>query len=300
MDTLIITTDNTNHSFLLFNLKSNSLTKIKKEKQLNDSRAIGSGRNTFRPFGITQNKNDLFIASHGIVGSFQQKNAWNTERLVFDKIILRDHYINTHQILYDSGHLYLTGSSVDCIVKFNLNSKEKKYFDTKNLKLIEPPENPKDVYEADITHVNSLYVYGSSLFFVNHYRGDKSQIVEINKEDFTVKNTFENIGIDCHNLIIKDNFIYFLSTGECALKQINLKNKEQKIIHMFSSWFFMRGLCRIDDNLFIAASNMNVKNRSLQSTSLFQYNLTTKFIQETLIPFEGAILDIQVLNETTV
>ena len=98
-------------------------------------------------------------------------------------------------------------------------------------------------------------------------------------------------------MVLKENVIYFLSTGECVLKKLDLINKNISIVHDFKKGVFLRGLCMIKDVLFIGASFTTTSKYNLQSSCIFKYNLKNTTLTQMFMAFEGAILDMQVLNE---
>ena len=255
-----------------------------RDEKLVDKSVEDMGKDIFRPFGIAQDTNRIFIASHGKI----------IEALTSQEI-LSDWFPNTHQILYDEGYLYLTGTSVNCIAKFNLKTKEINYFDTLDLVRTKRPDNPLDYTpKYDKTHTNSLLVNGSSLWFLNHNRGQPSQIVELNKNDFKVLNTYESVGFDAHNLVFHNNYIYYLSTAERTLKSLNLVTREIKILQFFDGLFFLRGLCIKENILYIGATNTGeTKDRTKQECYIYTYHTITTEVIKIKMPFVGAILDLQ-------
>ena len=290
MDSLILTVDQSDHTFFIIDLKKDIVSyKAPKEEKLSDIRAQNKGRNIFRPFGIAQNNEKLFIASHGKVVSFKKDFSFNEE-------IISNYYPNTHQILFDNNWLYLTGTSVNCISKHNLKTQEKLFFCTEKLKIINPPSLPPDVYQHDTRHPNSLLINNFSLWFVNHNRGKPSQIIELDKNNFNIKNIYENMGIDVHNLVLKNNAIYFLSTAEYTLKKLDLITRTVSVLHCFNNSIFLRGLCMINDTLFIGGSFTTVKDYSLQTPCIFKYDFKNTTITQLFLSFRGAILDMQVLR----
>ena len=290
---LIITTEHPEFSFCNVNITELGQLLVSfryRDEKLVDKSVEGMGKDSFRPFGITQDTNRIFIASHGKIVSFKK-----TKVLHLSKEILSDWFPNTHQILYDEGHLYLTGTSVNCIAKFNLETKEIDYFDTLNLVKTKRPNDPLDFTpKYDITHTNSLLINGSSLWFLNHNRRmSPSKIVEIDKNDFTPLNVYED-GFDAHNLVFHNNFIYYLSTAEKLLKSLNLVTREIKTLQYFDGSFFLRGLCMKENILYIGVTYTGeTKDRTKQLCYIYTYDLITTGITKIKMPFVGSILDLQ-------
>ena len=296
---LIITTEHPEFSFCSVNITELGQLLVSfryRDEKLVDESASGMGRDVFRPFGIAQDTNRIFIASHGKIVSFKKTKVLHLSEINghLSKQILSDWFPNTHQILYDEGHLYLTGTSVNCIAKFNLETKEINYFDTFDLVKINRPNDPVDVHQHDITHTNSLLINGSSLWFLNHNRGQPSKIIELNKNNFEILNIYGDVGFDAHNLVLHNNFIYYLSTYERFLKSINLVTREIKILQSFDDSFFLRGLCMKENILYIGATYIEeTKDRTRQDCYVYTYDLNTMGTTKIKMPFVGSILDLQ-------
>tara|TARA_B100000686_G_scaffold37845_1_gene39290 strand:- start:6137 stop:7030 length:894 start_codon:yes stop_codon:yes gene_type:complete len=295
---LIATIETEEYSFLTLNLTPQQLQLVNhrpREENLIDKRIEGMERDVFRPFGIAQS-DLIYIASQGKIVSFGKG-----KRFPVEEEILSDWFFNTHQILYDEGNLYLTGTSVNCIAKFNLETKEIDYFDTVDLVKTKRPDNDLGTVitgKYDITHTNSLLINGNSFWFLNHNRRQSpSTIVELNKNNFEVLNVYEDIGFDAHNLVFHNNFLYYLSTAEGYLKSIHIKTREIQIfpIAKFEKLFF-RGLCMKDNILYIGATDISERNRKKQECYIYTYHTITTEVTKLKMPFVGAILDLQELT----
>ena len=264
-------------------------------ESLIDKRIEGMERDVFRPFGIAQS-DLIYIASQGKIVSFGKG-----KRFPVEEEILSDWFFNTHQILYDEGHLYLTGTSVNCIAKLNLETKEIDYFDTVDLVKTKRPDIALGATVSgkyDITHTNSLLINGNSLWFLNHNRRQSpSTIVELNKNNFEILNVYEDVGLDAHNLVFHNNFLYYLSTAEGYLKSIDLRTRETQTfpIAKFEKLFF-RGLCVKDNILYIGATDTTEKNRKKQECYIYTYDIITANVTKIKMPFLGSILDLQELT----
>ena len=290
---LIATIETEEYSFLTLNLTTQGLQLVNhrpREEKLIDKRIEGMGRDVFRPFGIAQS-DVIYIASQGKIVSFGKG-----KRFPVEEEVLSDWFFNTHQILYDEGYLYLTGTSVNCIAKFNLETKEIDYFDTLELLKTKRPDKPLDFTpKYDKTHTNSLLINGNSLWFLNHNRRlSPSTIVELDKKNFKVLNIYDDVGFDAHNLVFHNNFLYYLSTAEGYLKSIHIKTKEIQTfqISKFEKIFF-RGLCIKDNILYIGATDTMERNRNKQECYIYTYDIITSNITKIKMPFLGSILDLQ-------
>tara|TARA_B100000427_G_scaffold189976_1_gene157856 strand:+ start:187 stop:1092 length:906 start_codon:yes stop_codon:yes gene_type:complete len=294
---LIVTIETEEYSFLTLNLTTQGLQLVNhrsREEKLIDNRAKNVNRDVYRPFGIAQS-DVIYIASQGKIISFSKEKKFPVE-----EEILSDWFLNTHQILYDKGYLYLTGTSVNCIGRLNLKTKEINYFDT--LDLVKTKRPDKLFNFNDRTHTNSLLINGNSLWFLNHNkRLSPSTIVELDKNTFKVLNTYDNVGFDAHNLVFHNNFLYYLSTAEGYLKSIDLKTKEIQIyniekfkdVYLASEKIFFRGLCIKDNILYIGATYTSEKDRKKQECYIYTYDIITSNITKIKMPFLGSILDLQ-------
>lgn len=293
---IIITTSKKDSSFLVYDIKQKKII-FDKEKieDLNDLSSQNKGRPTYRPFGIYRDSNDIFIASNSRIGHFDAKTY--SYKGLLDNVKC---FVNTHQILKHEEKLFICNTANDSLGIYDLNAKQNKYLILKNLELVDDIDSPKDAYDKDTLHFNSILKYQDSLFLLFNKRV-YSEILEIGLTDFQFKNRIKDIGIFNHNLVIYKNHLYSISSQTGKLMRHSFKSKENQFfdIHNDFDKFFLRGMKEIDGKLFIALSKRIVRIGYQKAFStanhclILEYNLETQRIcDEHFLDLNETILDL--------
>jgi len=293
---IIITTSKQDSSFFVYDTKEKKVIFDKERiEDLNDPSSENKGRDTYRPFGIYRDSDDIFIASNSKIGHFDAKTY--SYKGLLDNVKC---FVNTHQILKHEEKLFICNTATDSLGIYDLNTKQNKYLMLENLEFVDDIDSPKDAYEKDKLHFNSILKYQNSLFLLFHKGGD-SEILEIDLTNFQFKNKIENIGACNHNLVIYKNHLYSISNQTGKLMRHSFKSKENQFfdIHNDFDKFFLRGMKEIDGRLFIALSKRIVKIGYQKAFSIanhcliLEYNLETQRIcDEHFLDLNETILDI--------
>jgi hypothetical protein len=219
------------------------------QSELDCKHLEGQGRATFRPFGITIDKDNYYIASNEKIGRFIKKTNQ------FESLIDVPLYINTHQILKDNNTLYTCNTSIDTIGIYKLDRKHNVFFDVNTLSIIDAPNKPLNADKKDTRHINSLFDDGKNIWFCLHNKGLKpSEYGYFNKITLQADIVYSS-GFAGHGIVIKDNFLYTLSTGTGELIAVDLNTKKEnryKVVD--SNTTFLRGLLYTDDKFLIGCS----------------------------------------------
>ena len=290
---LIITTSKQNSSFLVYNIVEKKIIFDKERiEDLNDLSSENKGRPTYRPFGIYRDCNDIFIASNSKIGHFDAKTY--SYKGLLDNVKC---FVNTHQILKHEEKLFICNTANDSLGIYDLNTKQNKYLMLKNLELVDDIDSPKDAYENDKFHFNSILKYQDSLLLLFH-NGGHSEILELNLNNFEFKNKIKNIGICNHNLVIHKNHLYSISSQTGKLMRHSFKSKENQFFHLHTDFnrFFLRGMKELDGKLFVALSKRFVTDGYLKTAKhclILEYDLETQSIcDEHFLDLNETILDI--------
>jgi len=287
---LIITTSKQDSSFIVYDIKKKKIIFDKERiEDLNDVSSKNMGRDTYRPFGIYKDSNDILIASNSKIGHFDAKTYSYKGLLGTVKC-----FVNTHQILKDDKKLLICNTANDSLGIYDLKTKKNKYLMIKDLELTNDVESPKDVYDKDRVHFNSILKYQDSLFLLLHKFGS-SEVLEISSNDFRLKNKIENIGICNHNLIIYKNHLYSISsqTGKLMCYSFKSKEKEFFFLHKDFDNFFLRGMKEVEGRLFVGLSKKIGYEKSSNHCLILEYDLESQSIyDEHFIDINETILDI--------
>lgn len=280
---LLITSDE--KTFTIYDLLSRQLI-LNKDKidELNCPHLLGSLRPTFRPFGITIDE-DIYIASNEKIGVFD-KLSYQLKYLLNVPL-----FVNTHQILKDGDILYVCNTSNNSMGIYNLKTKENKFLDMISMKIVENVVRPKNAVYNDMVHFNAMCKHGDKIIFCLNYQGVKnSEYYFYNPLTDSVEFIVSS-GLFGHNIKIKDNHLYSLSSHKGELIRVNLQNKMTKhslLVDPFG--VFMRGMDWYDDNNLLIAYSANRKNISdNKSGSIYKFNIHNtrfeKFLELENIPY---------------
>jgi hypothetical protein len=287
---LIITTSTQDSSFLVYDTKEKRIIFDKERiEDLNDLSSQDMGRDTYRPFGIYRDSDDIFIASNSKIGHFDSKTY--SYKGFLDNVKC---FVNTHQIVKDENKLLICNTATDSLGIYDLETKENKYLIIENLEVVDKIESPKDVYHKDKFHFNSILKYQDSLFLLLHKFGS-GEILEICSNDLKLKNKIKDIGFCNHNLVIYKNHLYSISsqTGKLMCYSFERKEKEFFFLHKDFDSFFLRGMKKIDGRLFIGLSKKIGYEKSSNHCLILEYDLESQSIyDEHFLDLNETILDI--------
>jgi hypothetical protein len=290
---IIITTSKKDSSFLVYDIKEKKII-FDKEKieDLNDLSCEGKKRRTYRPFGICRDSDDIFIVSNSKIGHFDAKTY--SYKGLLDNVKC---FVNTHQILKHEEKLFICNTANDSLGIYDLSTKQNKYLMLENLELVDDIDPPKDAYEKDKLHFNSILKHQDSLFLLLNNSG-YSEILEIGLTDFQFKNRIKDIGIFNHNLAIYKDHLYSVSSLTGKLMRHSFESKENQFFDLHNDFdkFFLRGMVEIDEKLFIALSKKFVEDvyeKTARHCLILEYDLETQSIcDEHFLNLNKAILDI--------
>lgn len=157
------------------------------------------GRKSFRPYGVTHDENNIYIASNELICSF------DINTFIFKKIISDTGRVNTHQILYDDGYIYRCDTAINCITKINVNTCEEIYFDIVQQKVIDKLYECSHSNDKGLYHINNIFIVGNKLHinaqkYINLLSDDK-------KDDLIFYNKIMNFTNDEYNNYVKNNYV---------------------------------------------------------------------------------------------
>lgn len=235
------------YSFLILDLEKNQVVDSGPYTDLLQAKIdIGSRRMSFRPFGITQSEDKIFIASNQNIASFN-KNTLEPIELVSNSGVP-----NTHQISYRDGYIYRTNTTNDTISRIDITDNTEIHFSFKQMARISQIEKIGAV-ESDDHHVNSLLIHDESLYVILHNNSaTNSKLFKISL-DFSSYEVIAKLGYSHHEIVIVGRALYSLASGSGDLLELNLDTLEIKAYHLADD-LFLRGMVLVDNKLEIFAS----------------------------------------------
>jgi len=288
MSQIIITTDI--NDFIIYDLNSEAtihrqgITAELDCKQLKDS-----GRPTFRPFGIAQDEDSIYIASNNRIGKFNKSNY------EFDKLIKVPLWINTHQILKDGDTLYTCNSAIDTVGIYKPDQHQQ--LSLNYMKIYDQQFSPAYANQLDTRHINTIYNHNDDIYFVRHNRGIVASDIGLFDKRTLTPQILISVGKACHGITIVENVLYTLSTETGELIAIELSTLNvQKVKLVDPDSTFLRGLDFVDGNLVIGCSINYKKNTKAKSCFLLVVNLNTSGCKKLELPGIKFINDLQILS----
>ena len=285
MSRILITTDD--HDFVIFDLETETLThKQGPTEELVCTHLLGQHRHPFRPFGIAEDQDSIFIASNDRLGKF------NKTTFEFEKLIDVPLWINTHQVIKVENVIYACNTAIDTIGIYDLDTKENKQLSLNYMNVIEQTLKPRYAEELDSRHINSVYDGGDRVWFVRHNGGIIPSDIGFFDKQTLRPQILLSIGNSCHGIRIVDKTLYTLSTKTGELLSIDLNTLAvEKFKLVDPEVTFLRGLDYFDEKLVIGCS-VNFKSKCSNPNS---YIIV---IDMKTIAYKNYILDdIKIIND---
>jgi hypothetical protein len=259
-------------AFVVYDLETQEQTRIAYQPKLDDSSALNSGRNTFRPFGMCKNNGFVYVASNSKLGKF------NATDNTFCGLIDVKMFVNTHQIIYDGETIYTTNAANDSLSIFD--GKATEFFSFQSLRKTTSIPHTNSAYEFDRKHINSVVVHDGLLYVVAHRDTQYGSAAYcIDPKTWVVVKRIP-LGVDCHGVQIVENSLYTLSTGTGTLFETSLS--EDKVTNHFivdPNAFFLRGLQQHGDKLYFVASTNFHATEGSNGCYLYVFDLVKKQIE---------------------
>lgn len=227
-----VTPGNPEYILIFINTETGEEFRLKSDEETRDYLADDS-RPPHRPFGLTWNKDHIFVANR------TNLLIYNSDlKLVDVRRYLLDQ--NTHQISVYGEQLISTMTTKDCINFVDLKDFSYKLW------------HPKFGYFKQGTgkyHINSVLVSDQDIYVMIH-NGDKESKIIVG--DKVIKTGHHK----CHNIYLDKDVIGFIATKE---RRVVIGDKV--ITHPAWRKMFMRGLAGDDKQLAVGASNFNLERK---------------------------------------
>ena len=215
---ILITPTNKELSLVVFDTEKGEITRTVERDERADNKNADESRAIHRPFGISWNKDNLFVAN--------RKNL-----LVYGKDWKLEHFMedvldeNTHQITWWRNKIIITMSRLDCVQIMGENGEDKEYyrpfvgwskeqFSWAGTYVTSRPDKPKDLF-----HINSvvvvddiLYIMMSNSKHANSSITRKSQILALNLKTREVEKLYTPDAKNAHGLYVNGKEFGILDT----------------------------------------------------------------------------------------
>tara|TARA_B100000780_G_C21103993_1_gene445664 strand:- start:113 stop:1939 length:1827 start_codon:yes stop_codon:yes gene_type:complete len=145
------------------------------------------GRVPNRPFGITRDTDNIYIASNEKLCSF------DINTLEYKKDISSTGRVNTHEIYYHNGYIYRCDTCINCITVINVNTLEETYIDIKLRKFIDKLYDCKQARDKDLFHLNSITINENILYILCRGYSTMNRIQEKDSHDKTFTEIYNEI-----------------------------------------------------------------------------------------------------------
>lgn len=222
-------------------------------------------RPSFRPFGLVESGNTIYIASNDRIGMFDSKT------FQFKGLVPHRALPNTHQLAVYEDNLLVCNTANNTISFINGDSH--KYFNI----LTGEFESRVEVESSeshDTAHINSLLVDGDTLYVCCHNLGrENSEVLSVDLKTMKVKSLFR-AGMCNHGVAFLDGVIYSLSTAGSCMIAFDIESKTVSEVNLPSNKdiHFLRGLRVYEGELYFGRSNRFSPNPIASQCSLFKFD----------------------------
>ena len=260
------------------------------------------GRPPCRPFGITWTTTELFIANNRQLLVFDS-------RLEYSKTLSHSLQINTHQLAFHGGRVWVVSPSTNSLIGVSLDSSagdiELKLLENTSLdssagdtelKLLENtvvPYVPRAAsLDEDLVHFNSLLWANDRLYVAAHAFGAQSFITSYDQNTLVLQSLRQEVGKSIHGLAMHGGELFWLSTGASEVRSSGGH------VWPISRQGYARGFAVTDDYFVVAVSQFLSRKARWGGDSWIQLINRKSAIVEKEIHLRdtGSINDLRVLD----
>lgn len=284
--------DKDKYSFFIFDTETNRvIDKVPYLPELDPELGVTTEKNYFLPWGITQARGNIYIASNHTICSF------DSDTLEYNGTISNSGAAATHQIAYHDGYIYRANTSNDTVTRIDLDTLEEIHFSFKDFSITDIFEIPDNDDSLDYRHLNSITVHDGKIYVLAHNRNMTESEVFILNKDMTHVESLSSLDFICHEIIISDGYLYSLGTSSGTLIKLDLATLNlEKIVIANPSELFLRGAV-LKDNSIIAFANQRRKviaaAEDAPIADMITVSLDDMSIQTVAVPEISELNDIQ-------
>lgn len=244
------------------------------------------GRPPCRPFGITWNRDELFIANN------RQLLVYNRQ-LYYLRTLPTPLQINVHQLAYHADRVWAVSPWTNSLIGVDPTSAA----DAVEFDLFDQtvrPYVPRDASEDDDKkHFNSLLWAGGHLFVAAHNFGRASFINRYDEATLRLDDVQRDVGSSVHGLAIDAGELFWLSTNTGEIRS------SRGYCHRLSREGYVRGLAMTREHFIVATSEFLSRDKRSAGDSWVQVidRQRSVAVSEFHLPDTGSINDLRLLDE---
>ena len=249
MAKIIATTSSLDCIAILLNTETNQIKEIPSQAG-QDCSGCDNSQSVHRPFGITWNEENIFIANRKALLIFDKQFNW------IDRIDVLDE--NTHQISIFGDKIIACMTRKDCISIIDPKTKSIEMFHPEKGWGENFPTLPDKKYSEfcnERRHINSLNISGDSIYFLMNF---PSVFVKLNIKSGLVEKNIDSGFNFCHGILL-DEGVHTLS---CDGEILNEKRLDG---------FFARGLAGTKSNPITGHSRRRVRDKRSQGSCFISF-----------------------------
>jgi hypothetical protein len=269
---------------VILDLETGATSSIPCRPEFADPTVVNRAR--CRPFGITWNDDEFFVAN-------------NRQLLVFDRALsyLRTDetplQVNTHQLAYHEKTVWVASPWTNSLIGAPLDAcAEAVEFDPFAQAL--KPYVVRNAHEKDdVSHINSLLWTNGCLFVAAHNLGKPSFILIYDSATFRLRTMQYDIGSSIHGLAYCEGELYWIST------KTNEVRSDKGFRLSLTRQGFARGLALTKEHIIIAISEHRSRHDRTGGDSWVHVidRQRKELVCEYHLPGTGSINDLRLLDE---
>lgn len=269
---------------IVVDLESGETRTIPGRPEFIDSTVVG--RAACRPFGITWNQHELFIANN------RQLLVFN-KQLDFVRILPDRLQINVHQSAYSMGRVWTVSPWTNSLIGISRDSDAGPIeFDLASQDM-RPYVEREGIETDDIHHYNSLLWSDGYLFVAAHCFGNASFINQYDADTWRLCKTYRDVGASIHNLACYQGELYWISTGTREIRSNSAYS------YRLSRRAYVRGLAMTEEYFIVAISELLARGERHAGDSWIQVidRIRGAAVREIYLADTGSINDLRLLDK---
>ena len=280
---LLITPSNPEYLLALYDAESKDIRMIDAKEEHKDL-ASDETRPSIRPFGITWDSENLFIANRSnLIVLDKDYGTVDVVKGLLDQ--------NTHQIAHKDGTLVATMTRKDCLMFVDLNDWSTKYFHPYSGWMSSRPDDLNHLTEKH--HINSVVWKGDLVYMMLNNRGNEnSRVAILDMSTGLTEWVVELDAIKAHNILLCDEGIGTLDTG----MRRSLLIKDKSYCLYTSERSFCRGMAGTRDELVCAHFQKSQSRFRGEGGSMLAILRRGKDNESRFIDGIGAVNDMRIVD----
>ena len=267
----------------IVDLKTGDVRSVPVEPRFIDRSVVGHF--PCRPFGITWNETELFIANN------KQLLVFNAS-LRYQRTETVSLQVNTHQLAYHADRVWAVSPWTNSLIGLSPNAT----LDPLEFDLFDQIMKPylfRQAFERDdMQHVNSLLWTQDRLFVAAHNHGRPSFIIQYNTDSMRAEFIEFNAGVNIHGLAMRNGELFWIST-----KTREIRSNRGRRVYLQRDGY-ARGFALTQDYFIVAISETLSRDKRCGGDSWIQLlDDAGHLLCEHHLRATGGINDLRLLDE---